>query len=59
MVRRADVEGLTEVVRGLLEDPGRGAEVGRHCQKWVVERFDEDQVVERLRTIYQRLGVAA
>jgi glycosyltransferase involved in cell wall biosynthesis len=59
LARRGDISALTEVVRGLLEDPDRRTELGTECQKRVVEYFGEDQVVERLRGIYERLGVHA
>ncbi len=53
---RGDVVALTELVRTLLADPGRRAELGVACQEWVVSRFSEDNVVERLRQVYSAMA---
>jgi glycosyltransferase involved in cell wall biosynthesis len=60
MVPRGDQAALTRVVRGLLQDPGRCAELGARCRQWVTSRFSEDLVLDRLRDIYADMtGLAA
>jgi glycosyltransferase involved in cell wall biosynthesis len=49
---RGDWSALAAVVRGLLADPGRRVELGELCRSWVVDRFSETNVVDRLRQIY-------
>jgi glycosyltransferase involved in cell wall biosynthesis len=49
---RGDRMALTSVVDGLLKDPDRCSELGHHCREWVISRFSEDLVVERLRANY-------
>jgi glycosyltransferase involved in cell wall biosynthesis len=52
---RGDVAGLTAIVARLLDDaPGRRA-LGARCRQRVVDRFSEDDVVERLRRFYDAL----
>ena len=53
---RGDRIGLTAVVEGLLKDPDRRAELGELSRQWVVDRFSEDLVVERLRATYNSMG---
>jgi glycosyltransferase involved in cell wall biosynthesis len=55
---RGDVDGLTEIVRGLAGDGGRRTELGRRCRERVVERFSEQDVLGRLRTFYSGLPSA-
>ena len=52
LVPRGDQRALTGVVDGLVGDPARCSELGARCRSWVVDRFSEDRVVERLRTTY-------
>jgi glycosyltransferase involved in cell wall biosynthesis len=52
---RGDLALLTDLVAGLVSDPARCSELGVRCREWVVERFSEDLVVERLRAIYATL----
>ncbi len=52
LVPRGDQSALTRVVRGLLEDPGRCSELGDRSRQWVVSRFSEDLVLDRLRKVY-------
>ncbi len=49
---RGDVAALCEVVASLIDDPDRCEELGKLCRERVVERFSEDQVIERLRSFY-------
>ena len=49
---RGDVRALVGVVAGLIGDPERCAELGLRCRTWVTERFSEDEVVERLHSLY-------
>ncbi len=49
---RGDRATLTGIVEGLLKDPDRRAELGEQCRQWVVSRFSEDLVIERLRATY-------
>lgn len=53
---RGDRHALTGIVEGLLKEPERCRELGDLCREWVVPRFDEDEVVERLRGIYANLA---
>jgi glycosyltransferase involved in cell wall biosynthesis len=53
---RGDVSALTELVRSLLQDPDRMASLGAACQEWVVSRFSEDHVVDRLTEVYSALA---
>ncbi len=55
VVPRGDVAALTELVRSLLEDPDRRAVLGAACQQWVVSRFSEDLVVDRLTEVYSAI----
>jgi glycosyltransferase involved in cell wall biosynthesis len=52
---RGDQRALTGIVEGLLKDPDRCSELGDRCRQWVVPRFSEDQVVDRLRAMYAAL----
>ena len=54
-VPRGDVAALTALVRSLLPDPDRRAELGAACKQWVVSRFSEDLVVDRLEEIYSAI----
>lgn len=55
---RGDLAALTDVVAGLLTDEERRLRLGEHCRQWVLERFDEELVVDRLRAIYAATGVS-
>ncbi|MGA8726979.1 MAG: glycosyltransferase [Acidimicrobiales bacterium] len=55
LVPRGDLGALTGLVGELVADPDRCAVLGTRCREWVVERFSEDQVVERLRATYSTL----
>ncbi len=52
---RGDLVSLTDLVAELVSDPARCATLGERCREWVVERFSEDLVVERLRRAYSTL----
>jgi glycosyltransferase involved in cell wall biosynthesis len=52
LVPRGDRQALTELVEELVKDPARCDELGDQCRQWVVARFSEDLVVDRLRTLY-------
>ncbi len=56
---RGDRGALAGVVGSLLGDPDRCAELGDRCRRWVVSRFSEELVVDRLRSVYSALGSAA
>ena len=56
VVPRGDVAGLTDLVRSLLPDPDRRALLGAACKRWVVSRFSEDLVVDRLEEIYSAIS---
>jgi glycosyltransferase involved in cell wall biosynthesis len=49
---RGDKKALAGVVEALLKDQDRRSELGLLCQQWVMARFSEEQVVERLRANY-------
>jgi glycosyltransferase involved in cell wall biosynthesis len=49
---RGDVQALSHVIEELLKDPDRCAELGDRCRRWVVSRFSEDAVIDRLRAAY-------
>lgn len=56
---RGDRVALTRVVEGLLGDPDRCSDLGERCRRWVVSRFSEDQVVDRLRATYAAMAKSA
>ena len=49
---RGDQRALATVIEGLLKDPDRCSELGDRCRRWVVSRFSEDEVIDRLRVSY-------
>ena len=49
---RGDRAGLTRIVERLLDDPERCATLGASCRAQVVDRFSEDDVIERLEATY-------
>ncbi|MBF6555676.1 MAG: glycosyltransferase family 4 protein [Acidimicrobiales bacterium] len=49
---RGDIQALSHVIEELLKDPDRCAELGDGCRLWVVSRFSEDAVIDRLRVAY-------
>ncbi len=55
LARRGDQQALTRVVEDLVRHPDRCSELGDRCRKWVVSRFSEDDVVDRLRATYDAL----
>ena len=55
LVPRGDLRALTRLVGELVADPERCADLGTRCRQWVVDRFSEHQVVERLRATYATL----
>jgi glycosyltransferase involved in cell wall biosynthesis len=55
LVPRGDVKELTTLVAELIADPEHRTSLGRRCQSWVLERFSEDAVVERARSLYAEL----
>ncbi len=52
LVRRGDVVAMVGRVSELIDDPEGRRSLGKRCQRWVLERFREDEVVERLRSLY-------
>lgn len=56
LVPRGDTVSLTQLVRALVSDSHRLVELGKACEQWVVSRFSEDAVVERLRRVYTQIG---
>lgn len=40
------------MIEELLKDPDRCAELGDRGRRWVVSRFSEDAVIDRLRAAY-------
>jgi glycosyltransferase involved in cell wall biosynthesis len=59
LVARGDRLALTRLVGELVADPARCAVLGAYCREWVVDRFSEDKVVERLRATYAALDRAS
>ena len=59
LVPRGDVLQLTELVRRLVAEPARRAELGRACHGWVTSNFSEDAVLDRLRAVYARFESGA
>jgi glycosyltransferase involved in cell wall biosynthesis len=56
LVPRGDLPALTALVGGLLKDPERCAELGDRARRWVVERFSEDDVIDRLDATYEAMA---
>lgn len=56
LVPRGDRNALERVVGELLGDPRRREGLGRACRARVVERFSENDVVERLRDLYTEVA---
>lgn len=52
LVARGDLAALTALVGSLLDRPDETAELGRRCRQWVVDRFSEQLVIDRLRDVY-------
>jgi glycosyltransferase involved in cell wall biosynthesis len=59
LVPRGDLSALTALVGGLLKDPTRCAELGERGRRWVVERFSEDDVIDRLDATYGAMAAGA
>ena len=59
LVPRGDWRALGHLVEELVKDPTRCAELGDQCRQWVVARFSEDLVVDRLRTLYSSIAEQA
>ena len=47
---------LAGIVGHLIDDPDRCDELGSRCRQRVVERYSEDQVIERLRCFYAEVA---
>lgn len=56
LVPRGDEAALTKAVSSLIDDPSRRAKLGAMCRERVMELFSEDEVIERLRSVYSELG---
>lgn len=52
LVPRGGATALVRLVGELLDAPHRLMDVGRACQEWVVSRFSEEAVAERVRRVY-------
>jgi glycosyltransferase involved in cell wall biosynthesis len=52
LVTRGDRRALGSLVEDLLREPARCSELGARSRAWVVDRFSEEQVIERLRSSY-------
>jgi len=52
LVRRGDRAALGDLVEALLNDRHRRVELGAMSRQWVVSRFSEQLVIDRLRHIY-------
>ncbi len=59
LVARGDRRALGTLVGDLLQDPDRCSELGARSRAWVVDRFSEEQVIERLRASYAAVVGAA
>jgi glycosyltransferase involved in cell wall biosynthesis len=57
LVPRGDVAALTAVIDELLGDEPKRRELGRQAQAHVLATFSEDQVIDRLRRVYQSIDV--
>ncbi len=55
---RGDVRAITAILSDLLDHPDRCVELGDRSRQWVVERFSEAGVLERLDTVYAELTAA-
>jgi glycosyltransferase involved in cell wall biosynthesis len=59
LASRGDVAAVTGIVRDLIDDPELRVKKAAACQAWVLERFSEERVVERLRQVYREMADAA
>jgi glycosyltransferase involved in cell wall biosynthesis len=59
LVARGDTIALRERLESLLKEPEECAELGARCREWVVTRFSEDAVIERLRSVYEEMLTSA
>jgi len=59
LVPRGNRTALTQLVEGMLADPARRVALGEACRARVLEGFSEDDVVDRLRSIYGELTAAS
>ena len=59
LVPRGDVEALVRALRQLLGDEGRRIALGQAARRRVQERFAEDEVIGRLRSVYGELAAAS
>jgi glycosyltransferase involved in cell wall biosynthesis len=55
LVPRGDVEAFGDLVAELVADPARRRALGERVQRWVLDHFDEDGVVDRLEELYRGL----
>jgi glycosyltransferase involved in cell wall biosynthesis len=56
LVKRGDLEALRHLVSTLVDDPERLRSLGERCRVHVVERFSEQDVIERLRETYSEMA---
>lgn len=59
LVPRGDLPALTTLVEGLLKDPERCVDLGDRGRRWVVDRFSEDDVIDRLDATYEAMAGSA
>jgi glycosyltransferase involved in cell wall biosynthesis len=59
LVPRGDVEALVSMLRELLGDEDRRVALGQAARRRVRERFAEEEVVGRLRSVYGELAATA
>ena len=55
LVPRGDVGAFGDLVAELVADPERRRALGQRGQRWVLDHFDEDGVVDRLEALYREL----
>jgi glycosyltransferase involved in cell wall biosynthesis len=59
LVPRGETAVLIQLVDGLLDAPEQLVKLGDACHEWVVSKFSEEAVLERLRRVYADFGATA